>query len=654
MARKSMSNIDLYAVVSRLSAMVGSRLVNFHKEGGAYLARFKGAQDIILLIEPGVRMHVTRRVNPSSGVQRDKLSLLARKHLRGLKLENVGQVDFDRVAWLEFRGGWRLYAELVPRGVAALVSPEGVIVGASRYAEMRDRVVRPGVEYRPPPPSGSLLPHVDPETIKARLEGQRDVVRGLVRGLGLPGEAAEEAAHRAGVDPSASPEGLAQADYEALSTAIASLVREAGEGRGYRAVRGGEPLEATPFKPTRYEENPDVEVVEYQSIDDALDDHFYYLKTSTGAASPERAKLERALEEARKTAEAYREKASELRAAAEAVASMYQSVAESLECAWRSWRARIASECPGVVDVNYKQGYIVLEVGGKRVKARVGETVDRLIVRLYAEAGEYEAKAERAMESVREVESKLKELARKAELERLAAQVRARRRYWFERYHWIVTRSGFLAIGGRDADQNESVVKRYLGDGDIFMHADIHGAPAVVILARGREPPSADLVDAAYIAAAYSRAWLEGLGSASVYWAWGSRVSKSPPAGEYLAKGAFMVYGRKNYLPPIPLRLAVGVAIDSTQGLPLVVVGPEDLVSERSLAYAVIAPGDERVEEVARRLREEWASKLAYPDSLLAEAVPLEEVKLRIPGRSRVLKVSRGSGKGFTPPAENL
>jgi len=470
----------------------------------------------------------------------------------------------------------------------------------------------------------------------------------------LPGEAAEEAAYRAGVNPSTPPGELAAQDLEALSEAIAQLIREASEGRGYRAIRNGEPLEAAPFKLTKYEDDPGVEVVEYPSIDEALDDHFYYVKASAGVASPERARLEKALEEARRTAEAYKEKAAELRAAAEAVAANYQFAAESLDCAWRAWRARSAGGCPGVVDVNYKQGYVILDVAGKRVKVRVGETVDKLIVRLYAEAGEYEAKAERALESVKEAELKLKELARKAELEKLAAQVRARKRYWFERYHWIVTRSGFLAIGGRDADQNESVVKRYLGEADIFMHADIHGAPAVVVLTRGRDPPERDLIDAAYIAAAYSRAWREGLGSVSVYWAWGRQVSKSPPAGEYLAKGAFMVYGKKNYLPPIPLRLAIGVALDSTQGAPMVIVGPEDLVAERSLAYATIAPGDEKVDEVAQRLRGEWASKLAYPDSLLAEALPVEEVKVRIPGKSRILKVSRGSGKGLSPPSENL
>jgi predicted ribosome quality control (RQC) complex YloA/Tae2 family protein len=30
-------------------------------------------------------------------------------------------------------------------------------------------------------------------------------------------------------------------------------------------------------------------------------------------------------------------------------------------------------------------------------------------------------------------------------------------------------------IGGRDQQQNEIVVKKYLKDGDLYVHADLHG-----------------------------------------------------------------------------------------------------------------------------------------------------------------------------------
>ena len=38
-----------------------------------------------------------------------------------------------------------------------------------------------------------------------------------------------------------------------------------------------------------------------------------------------------------------------------------------------------------------------------------------------------------------------------------------------------------VQLGGRDAQQNELIVKRYMREGDIYVHADLHGASSIVI-----------------------------------------------------------------------------------------------------------------------------------------------------------------------------
>ena len=52
---------------------------------------------------------------------------------------------------------------------------------------------------------------------------------------------------------------------------------------------------------------------------------------------------------------------------------------------------------------------------------------------------------------------------------------------WFEKFHWFISSDGYLVVGGRDAQQNEILVKRFMTQHDIFVHADIHGAPCVII-----------------------------------------------------------------------------------------------------------------------------------------------------------------------------
>jgi predicted ribosome quality control (RQC) complex YloA/Tae2 family protein len=58
---------------------------------------------------------------------------------------------------------------------------------------------------------------------------------------------------------------------------------------------------------------------------------------------------------------------------------------------------------------------------------------------------------------------------------------KARKQYWFEKFYWFISSENYLVIGGRDQQQNEIVVKKYLKQGDIYVHADLNGASSVVI-----------------------------------------------------------------------------------------------------------------------------------------------------------------------------
>jgi hypothetical protein len=64
--------------------------------------------------------------------------------------------------------------------------------------------------------------------------------------------------------------------------------------------------------------------------------------------------------------------------------------------------------------------------------------------------------------------------------------------------------------------------------------------------------------EAGAMAVCRSRAWTAKF-TASAYWVKASQVSKSAPTGEYLTTGAFMIYGKKNYLPPMPLEMGFGI-----------------------------------------------------------------------------------------------
>ncbi|XP_075223321.1 nuclear export mediator factor NEMF homolog Clbn [Lycorma delicatula] len=135
---------------------------------------------------------------------------------------------------------------------------------------------------------------------------------------------------------------------------------------------------------------------------------------------------------------------------------------------------------------------------------------------------------------------------------------KARKIFWFEKFFWFISSENFLVIGGRDQQQNELIVKRYLRGTDIYVHADVHGASSIVILNPSGQPvPPKTLNEAGVMAVCYSAAW-EAKVVTSAWWVHADQVSKTAPTGEYLTTGAFMIRGKKNYLPPCHLIMGFG------------------------------------------------------------------------------------------------
>ncbi|XP_058465012.1 ribosome quality control complex subunit NEMF homolog [Malaya genurostris] len=134
---------------------------------------------------------------------------------------------------------------------------------------------------------------------------------------------------------------------------------------------------------------------------------------------------------------------------------------------------------------------------------------------------------------------------------------KARKVYWFEKFYWFISSENYLVIGGRDQQQNELIVKRYMRPTDIYVHAEIQGASSVVIKnPSGDDIPPKTLLEAGTMAISYSVAW-DAKVVTSAYWVKSEQVSKTAPTGEYLTTGSFMIRGKKNFLPPCHLVLGL-------------------------------------------------------------------------------------------------
>ncbi|XP_050372336.1 uncharacterized protein LOC126790221 [Argentina anserina] len=135
-----------------------------------------------------------------------------------------------------------------------------------------------------------------------------------------------------------------------------------------------------------------------------------------------------------------------------------------------------------------------------------------------------------------------------------------RKVHWFEKFNWFISSENYLVISGRDAQQNEMIVKRYMSKGDLYVHADLHGASSTVIKNHRPEQPVPPLTlnQAGCYTVCQSAAWDSKMVT-SAWWVYPHQVSKTAPTGEYLTVGSFMIRGKKNFLPPHPLIMGFGL-----------------------------------------------------------------------------------------------
>lgn len=88
----------------------------------------------------------------------------------------------------------------------------------------------------------------------------------------------------------------------------------------------------------------------------------------------------------------------------------------------------------------------------------------------------------------------------------------------YQKYRWFFTSSNKLIIGGKNAEQNESLLsklKKQKHDYTI-MHTALPGSPFSIILSK-KSPSSSDLQQAAIFTASFSKQWKQRKNSAEIH-----------------------------------------------------------------------------------------------------------------------------------------
>jgi len=167
---------------------------------------------------------------------------------------------------------------------------------------------------------------------------------------------------------------------------------------------------------------------------------------------------------------------------------------------------------------------------------------------------------------------------------------------WFMRFRWFFTSHGLLVIGGKNAKQNELIIKEYANKDDLVLHTEMPGSPFCIIKSKPTDKPidfnkkskkisKQDIEEAAIFCACFSQAWKKKLNQVS--------VSVFKPTQIYKTKrmptGTFGIRGKCNTIN-VRLELAISMQHGKIRAVPLSAATRYKLDGYRY--WAIITPGD--------------------------------------------------------------
>ncbi len=651
----------------------------------------RGRVELIIEVGEVKRAHTVapERVPDAPG-RPPQFAMMLRNRLSGADFVGVEQYEFDRILEFVFDredGTTRIIVELFGQGNVAVTDEEYEVIDCLETVRLKSRTVVPGSRYEFPETRTNPLTVSREQFDHEMDESDTDVVRTLATQLNWGGLYAEEICTRAGVEKTLDIDDATTDEYRRLYEAIERLAldirNKTFDPRVYREdstddgdesdASDGPVLDVTPFP---LEEHADLVADPADTFLEALDDYFFELALEDESEpdpteqkpdfDSEIAKYQRIIDQQQGAIDGFEQQAEAQRENAELLYANYGLVDDILSTIQsareqdRSWDEieerfeegadRGIEAAEAVVNVDGSEAMVTVEIDGERIDLLAHDGVEQNADRLYTEAKRIEEKKEGALAAIEDTREDLEDAKRRKEqwdeddaddetdaedeqdrdwLSMPSVPIRENEP-WYDRFRWFHTSDDFLVIGGRNADQNEELVKKYLERGDKVLHTQAHGGPVTVLKATDPseasssdiELPESSIEEAAQFAVSYSSVWKAGRYAGDVYAVDSDQVSKTPESGEYLEKGGFAVRGDRTYYDDTPVGVAVGIQCEPWTR---VIGGPPSAIEGQAETTIELEPGRYAQADAAKRLYrrfrerfedESFVRKIASPDRI--------------------------------------
>jgi len=588
--------------------------------------------------------------------------MFLRKHLMGKRLKDIVQHGFDRIVELHTDEHVLIF-ELFSKGNVILCDSAFNIIMPMEIQRWRHREIRPKHPYKYPPCQANPF-SITPGMFYRVINGSdKNLIATLATSLSLGPVFAKEICKRAGVEGMKAAHSVTADEATKLQGTLIELYKSGTDPYIY-------PSNASPFPlKTLNEEGKKVEL-----FSDALDEFFSFqilqAKQEVAKKMVEKRveKVEKIVKKQSEATEKWTRISSQSKDIGDAIYSNFTTIeavingihkAKDSGLSWSEIKQRVQGEstpeAETIKEIKEGDGIVVMDIGGKDVEIDFRKSAEENAAKYYEDAKWARAKIKGA-EAALDVTEKRLETAKNEASESVEClemnkavivddesqppekQKKIKKR-WYEYYRWFVSSDGFVVIAGKNAVQNENIIKKRLEPGDLVFHSDIQGAAFVIIKSNGKTIPQETIKEASEFSAAHSKAWAKGLGKVDVFAARPEQVSKANEKGVNAPKGAFFINGERMWFRDVPIKLAIGVWINHEEGWAKVIAGPLMPVRKLAQYFVTLRPGFTRPSELAANIKRSLMMKVPPYDKPHIEQVPLEDFQGQIPsGQSDMIE----------------
>lgn len=628
---KSMSNVDIYTVSDELNNLLSGARVDksFQPTNDIVVMRFHvpGTGRIDLVMQCGSRIHTSQYPleNPTTP---PSFPMLLRKRIKGAHVESIKQHNFDRVVEIKVKKDkyYTIIVELFDKGNIILLDDENNIIQPLKRKQLSSRDISSKREYAFPENRGMNPITISQEEFKEIFKNnESDAVRTLAMN-GLGSLYAEEIIRRANdkieIDKNTLTSDLSDEQILEIYNSLKILFDNLKEGSVKpQIVKKDSKEDVVPLDLVKYE---DFEKTYYDNFNEACDE-FYSKKVNTTIKDVKEAawnkkvnKFEKRLRLQQETLDNFAKTIEDSQHKGEVIYSNYPSIenivnvvntARSKDYSFKEIGKTLKdAKKQGMGEAQIyesidKMGVLTLDIDDTKLTIDPKLTIPENAESYYEKAKKAKRKTKGALIAIENTKKQLEKIRAKKDvaMEKISVPKKRVKKNlkWYEKLRWFLSSDNILVVGGRDANSNESVVKKYLEPNDIYLHADIHGASSTAIKLNGNEINDNLLKESGEFAASFSSAWSKGFTSQDVFWVHPDQVSKTPEAGEFLAKGSFVIRGHRNYIRGARVKLAIGIVDYEGKRI---MAGPIEALEAHCDNYVVLKPGFTKKEAIAKKI----------------------------------------------------